>query len=236
VSTYPTANLLVPSLETHANGRYSVITTPNDVKEFYSDGLRHHKAESSNAGWLFRQVLGRCVGLINGEDWRRVRSHLELPLSYRTTVARLEEVLQEAKHYIQNDFMQYVDKSRTSSSAAEPLVVNPVHALQWFPFFHMAQIFYGALSPDDRAELQRIGELRGTVFRHVVQGGVVNRSGVLSRLLQTTASKKADQFLAAWQNYNAKMYEKQLRLNPDAPIVSLWRMTEENRVSSTEVR
>ncbi|KAK8931507.1 Cytochrome P450 monooxygenase sirC [Metarhizium anisopliae] len=105
-----------------------VITTPGDVKQFYSDGHQHRKAESSNAGWLFRQVLGQCVGLLNGRDWRRVRSHIEFPLSYRATMARLDEILHEAHDYLQGDFLQYADKSTQDASC---LIVNPVHALQW---------------------------------------------------------------------------------------------------------
>ncbi|KAB8070356.1 cytochrome P450 monooxygenase GliC2 [Aspergillus leporis] len=212
-----------------------VITSSEDIKSFYSDGHRHQKAESSNAGWLFRQVLGRCVGLINGEDWRHLRSHLENPLSYRATMARRERVFQQARDYIQNDFPRYANDDYISSSSPRHLVVNPVTALQWFPFFHMAEVFYGSLSTSERAELQRIGQLRVEIFREVVQGGVVNRFGFLSRLLQTSASRLADQFLREWRNFNTRIYRRQLHSNEDAPIVSLWGAVEGNRLRATEV-
>jgi hypothetical protein len=150
-------------------------------------------------------------------------------------MARRERVFQQARDYIQNDFPRYANDDYISSSSPRHLVVNPVTALQWFPFFHMAEVFYGSLSTSERAELQRIGQLRVEIFREVVQGGVVNRFGFLSRLLQTSASRLADQFLREWRNFNTRIYRRQLHSNEDAPIVSLWGAVEDNRLRATEV-
>jgi cytochrome P450 len=206
-----------------------VITQPKDVKTFFFDSHTHRKAASSNAGWLFSQVLGECLGLINGERWIQVR-HAFDPFFTRTISAqRLPHIMSAGESYMQDIAQYHLGKE----SASATIVLNAVDAFQRFPFFYVAEIIYGPLQMTEQAALWKLAETHTEIFKHLVRGGI-HRYRV-TKFLSTVTYKKTAHFVKAWREFNIELTQKQLRDGRTSSLTHLMAGVEEGKVTLDEV-
>ncbi|KAF5615423.1 cytochrome P450 monooxygenase monooxygenase [Fusarium sp. NRRL 52700] len=51
-----------------------VLTRPEDVQQVFKDSDKHIKAVNNNSGYILGQLLGKCVGLVSQNEWKRRRT------------------------------------------------------------------------------------------------------------------------------------------------------------------
>lgn len=205
-----------------------VITTPEDVRIFHSDSKEHKKCENGNAGWLFSQLLGDCLGLINGARWTKLRSQVDPAFSHRVTVERLPKTSESAQEYL-NDLGQYgrnVDDEKV-------MVFHAANTFMRFPLFHTANVLYGSMTEASKQEFWAIGQTRLALLRYVIAGGI-HRFKV-SKWVNKSASQELEAFQKRWYEFNYNMYKNALASSPTAPIVSLWQSVLDGTSYKTEI-
>lgn len=206
-----------------------VITRPEDVKAFFFDSHTHQKAASSNAGWLFSQILGDCLGLINGERWSRVRHAFDPFFTRKISAQRLPHIMAAGEGYV-NEVHQY---DLGGKQAASTINLNAVDAFQRFPFFYVAEIIYGPLGITERVELWKLAETHTNIFRRLVQGGIHRYKA--TKFLSTSAYKETAHFVAAWRQFTLELAQKQLREGRTSPLTDLMAEVEDGKVTLNEV-
>jgi hypothetical protein len=213
-------HLLSHDRGTGAEHESSVITKPEHVQAFYKDSHNHIKASDNNAGWLFAELLGSCVGVVSQKRWVRVRAPFEHHFTRPAASQRSLLFLGEARA-----FLQFLRKDKES-------VINVTDDLKYCPFFLVASIFFGPLTTGQRDEMYTIGPLREELFRHAFSGGVNRYS--FARYLPGSALPKLRQFQRLWENF-VKMAYNEAQPSSGSAIVSLWEAVEHGGISKEEV-
>jgi hypothetical protein len=208
---------------------FRVITRPEDVKQFFSDSHTHNKAASSNAGWLFSQILGDCLGLISGDRWVRVRHAFDPFFTPKISAQRLPHVIAAGERYL-DELHSYSLETETSITK---FTVNGVAAFQRFPFFYVAEIIYGPLNVTDRADMWKLAGAHTSVFRHLVQGGIHRYKA--TKFFSTSAYKETSRFLDLWREFNIKLSQRQLQEGCTSPLTELLAAAEQSNVTLDEV-
>ncbi|OQE22156.1 hypothetical protein PENFLA_c013G08698 [Penicillium flavigenum] len=208
-----------------------VLTTPAHAAQFYRTSHRHTKANNNNSGWLFGEVLGVCVGLLSGSDWRRVRQHLEEPFSRPSATRYTARFVTQAQEYIRDD-LQAGSVCLTKIPGA--ISFEPARALQLFPFFTMAEIIFGPLSTSQRKVLVSLAPLREELFKEVIRGGV-NRLSI-APYLPWSGVGLLKIFQKQWQSFveDAYLLAIQDKRAPFLPVVSLWEAWKAGKITERE--
>jgi hypothetical protein len=192
----------------------SVVTKPEDVKKFYSNSAVQ-KSRSSNGGWVFDQLLGDCLGLLNGARWVRLRKVFEAHnFEPRTARARVSDSLTYAHEHVQNLL--------TLTGAKTPklsLTVNAYSSTVKYPFFCTARMLYGDLNDEDRDELWSLGQRRLSLMRFVLRGGIYRSR--LSRFLKPQMRGELDRFRENWLCFNQRMVARSFKKSSQSVICSL---------------
>lgn len=140
------------------------------------------------------QLLGQCVGLISGRNWRAVRALTEVPFRHAAVSIQIE------------DFQRRIDehfRDLHNSSNLKQGLLNPVDDLAILPFRIVADMFYGPLPPELSKQLEDLIPLRTKVFNeHVIRGSL--HRFAWARFLPTTANAELRQFKQAWKEFNHK--------------------------------
>ncbi|QPH11341.1 hypothetical protein C2857_003059 [Epichloe festucae Fl1] len=198
-----------------------VITKPEDVRAFHTDSSSHNKARSSNAGWLFHQLLGSCMGLVNGTRWKKIRSEFGPSFVYSAITQKALDISKDAK--------RYVEKFEDSPS----LTVHVANAVSRFPFFCTANHLYGELSSEEQLELWELGQRNLRIMGHVLSGGLFRFP--IARFLYRSATHDLEIFLNDWTMFNQRMYHARVNNDSQPPIVSLWGKVLDGTLTEGEV-
>ncbi|KAF5867495.1 putative cytochrome p450 oxidoreductase protein [Botrytis fragariae] len=198
---------------------YGVLTSSIDVKEFYSDARVHEKSRSSNGGWYFHQILGDCLGLINGSRHRRLRNIFESHFTRRAVANRCSHM---------NDYSLSFLQSIPPTEGNESSVLHASSAFMKYPLLCTAEIIYGPMEEGERNELWEIGPGRLNLMRYVLS--------YRSFCTGITAIYELSNFKRRWKDFNAKMAEKRGNSLPLTPIVTSWQSIERKEVTENEVK
>ncbi|KAL7929951.1 cytochrome P450 [Trichoderma chlorosporum] len=201
--------------------REIVLTKPEQVQAFYKDSHTHIKASDNNSGWLFEELLGSCVGVVSQKRWIRVRSTFENHFTRPASLQRSSLFLREARVFLQ-----------TMNSDNETILINATDDLKYCPFFMVASIFFGPLSPGQRDEMYMIGPLREALFRDAFTGGI-NRYSV-SKYLPGSAMPKLREFQRLWEGF-VKRSSTEVDLGSGQIISFLWEAVERRDMSKEEL-
>ncbi|TFB01505.1 Cytochrome P450 monooxygenase roqR [Trichoderma ghanense] len=200
--------------------REVVITKPEHVQAFYRDSHTHLKASDNNAGWLFGELLGSCVGVVSQGRWVRVRTPFEHHFIRPAAAQKCSLFISEARAFL-----------RSLKNEVES-VINVTDDLKYCPFFMVASIFFGPLTTAQRNELHSIGPLREELFRHAFSGGV-NRYA-FAKYLPGSALPKLRKFQGLWEGFVKKACHE-ARSSRESAIVSLWEAVEHGDISKEEL-
>ena len=173
-----------------------MITTPEDVKSFFSEPRRRRKAWASNGGWFFAQLLGSCMGLVNGEAWSGLRSQFESSFAHRAIVFQARDIARDAQSYVGN----------LLSSAVPDDPVHVSEAFMKYPFFVTAHALYGPLELHKKEELWSIGLLRAGLMGYVIRGGIFR--SFICQWGSRSALKDLRDFQTRWRDFNASLLLK----------------------------
>jgi cytochrome P450 len=170
------------------------------------------------------QLLGQCVGLISGPEWRDVRGVTEVPFLHKTTPNYLSLVTRVTERYFQN---------LHANGDLNKGLIDPAGDLKLLPFWVIAEIVYGELSVEQEMELTQLVPLREEVFRHVVNGGVVRMWW--SKYLPIEANRAFNEFKTRWLAFNNAAYERAIQLGSEAPIISMYKAAENGTIGKEQL-
>ncbi|KAF2201386.1 cytochrome P450 [Delitschia confertaspora ATCC 74209] len=198
-----------------------VLSRPEDVQNVFKDSDAHSKAVNSNAGWLFGQLLGKCVGLVSGLDWHRVRASMGNEWTYKDTANYLPRISDLTREY----FHELHSKGRLDQG-----LLNPVSDLRMLPFWIVADRIYGTLTPQLRSELESLVPLRESLFLRVLQGGVSRYPW--SQYLPTKTNSDLKEFKSRWARFNDKVHKACKLANKAVPITHMYDCVQKNSMDA----
>ncbi|KAF4427587.1 Cytochrome P450 monooxygenase asaD [Colletotrichum fructicola] len=110
-----------------------VLTRPHQLQEVFKDSDKHSKAPANNSGFYMNQLLGQCLGLISGPDWRAVRGAMEAPFQRNHVASQVENF----RRLVQQHFADL--HAQGESNLANGLL-HPVNDLAMLPFRIIAEM------------------------------------------------------------------------------------------------
>lgn len=169
-------------------------------------------------------MLGQCVGLVSGEDWRKVRANTEVPFQHKTVKNYVFSVQRCVQRYMQD----LHEHGRLSHG-----ILDPAGDMKMLPFFVVAEIIYGELSPDMVADLRRLAPDRESLFKHVIAGGLARYSW--SRFLPTAANHALSDFKQAWLAFNQRALARAKLSNPHPPIADMYAAVHDGGITEEQL-
>ncbi|KAK4184508.1 cytochrome P450 [Podospora australis] len=189
-----------------------VLTQPRMLQPVFKDSDKHSKAPANNSGWYMGQLLGQCVGLISGQNWRALRAVTEVPFGHRAISLRVGDFQQHVASH-------FADLHRKGTMGQGR--IHPAGDMKMLPFWVVAEIFYGrSLSAELKDELRHLAPVRERIFHeHVIQGGLPRFS--MSQYLPTRANAELRAYKQAWKEFNQRAVAFACVSEPDAPIIQM---------------
>ncbi|KAF4537676.1 Cytochrome p450 monooxygenase [Lasiodiplodia theobromae] len=207
-----------------------VLTDPKDVQALYSHASNHTKDKTANIGWLFSQLLGEAIGLINGNRWTKLRKTLDPMFSHKQSLQYLDSFNDSATTYCKNLDQYAVDRS---SSDKQHFTVNASHALMRFPYYEVAKLFFTDLNQHEVDRLWDLGQLFTAVFAGAIDGGI-NRSP-LAKWLNLPSWQRARDYIEQWEAFTREAVQRRVEAGIQDPLVSLWQSAEAGEIDKQEV-
>ncbi|KAH7070903.1 cytochrome P450 [Paraphoma chrysanthemicola] len=200
-----------------------VLTKPNDIEIVFRDSHKHLKANANDSGHYMYQLLGICLGLVSGADWRSLRKATEAPFTRPATDTYVQTVIDHATEHIQS---LHGDKP-------EQWNLRPHSDLRIYPFLALADIIYGKLTPKLKTDLLQIVPGRDSVFAHMMMGGVTRYRW--ATLLPLKPNREMRTFKRVWSRWNDDAYVEALRQvkggRRPAPIVQMYASVADGSIS-----
>lgn len=181
------------------------------MKAVFRDSSLHYKGINNDAGWLMGELLGSCLGLISGAEWRQVRAATGDSFTYHGSAASLSRITGITREHL----MDLGVHGRLAKGK-----LDPVKDLRMLSFWIVADKLYGDLTPGLRSELQSLIPLRENLFKRVIQGGVTRFSW--SGLLPTRNTRDLNLFQERWGRFNDTVYSICQQTKNPATIKSLY--------------
>ena len=157
------------------------------------------------------KVLGQCVGLISGNEWRSVRMAVEHAFLRKNALAHIPIIWRQTESY----FGTLHREGKLNKG-----LIEPAADLKMLPFWVVAEVVYGDLSPEMIRELIELAPLREQLFRYVIEGGLARFSW--SKHLPTKANRSLAGFQVRWKAFNDLAYKRAVALGTNAPIVNMY--------------
>lgn len=203
---------------------FSVLTHPQHLQAVFKDSDKHYKAENNNSGYLMSQLLGQCLGLISRELWRPLRSVAEIPFQHQKMSFQVDMV---SRHVT-----QHFDDLHASGNLGLGRI-NAAQDLKMLPFWIVAEMLYGQIDANMKAELQQLSHLREQLWTRMIQGGHVRWNW--SHYLPTTTNRKLREFQSRWASFNHTAYDHAQRQDPSLPIVALMNSVGDGTINMEQV-
>ncbi len=171
------------------------------------------------------EILGKCLGLISGNDWRKV--HITVAAAFSPSSCSSTSTLSNMTRLINEYFSVLSENTKLNSG-----LLNPAKDLRLLPFWITAEYLYGKLDTDLRNRLQNMIPLADSIFSRVIQGGITRHS--ISRYFPTKTNRSLKSFQAQWSSFNDHLYAKCVVDNPDAPIVHIYKAIETGLITRNQ--
>ncbi|KAI0469850.1 cytochrome P450 monooxygenase GliC2 [Xylariaceae sp. FL0804] len=213
-----------------------VITTPEDLRVFSSDANDHGKPANSNMGWFLGEMLGSCMGLLGGQDWKRLRHIFNPAFTHIAAVSRIDTIEIAARNFVE-DLRPRAEESTArlaDSDGKKPFKLAVVKAFTKFPYFLTAGTIYGPLSDAEERELWSVTEKRLALNPYMFGGGFY-RSEKGAKWFDAPAVRRLRNFNSEWFEYHARMVERRRSRGDKPPIVSYWEEYETGNMNLKEL-
>jgi hypothetical protein len=217
-----------------------VITTPEDLRIFHSDSEKHCKPLYGNFGWFAGQVLGRCLGLLEGNEWRDKRQIFEIPFRYTAVTAQIDVTEKAAKNFVDGlpslVSTNGADDKRINAderSDKKTFTLHAVSAFMKFPFYLTAHILYGELTKEEEQELWELAEKHMALLPFMVIGGPYRFKA--GKWIDPGAYRKLREYTEGWRDCNERMVKRRRAQGIDVPVVSYWDEYQAGKFTLTDV-
>jgi cytochrome P450 len=188
----------------------SVLTKPEHIKLVFRDSDQHYKAVDNNSGFFMRQILGQCVGLISGAQWRAAKGVVEPPFLHKSMQSYISLVQRQTVEYFQT-----LEKKENFLNG----LLDPVGDVKMLPFWIIANIIYGDLSQELQETLRKLAPQREALFMFVIRGGLTRFW--LSQFLPLEANRKLKEFNDDWASFNGSAYRHAKALGVETPFTAM---------------
>ena len=213
----------------------SVITTPDALKHFSSDANDHPKTPNVNLGWFVGELLGQAMGLLYGQDWKRLRKIFDPAFTHSAAVARVDVIDGAARKYVEGLHLLADKAPETNGEKDGKSFSLPVlKAFTKFPYFLTASTIYGPMTEAEERDLWSVTEKRIALNQYWISGGPY-RVKFLAKLFDAGAVKHLKEFNMEWHEYNARMVEVRRARGQTAPIITYWEEYEKGNMAMIEV-
>lgn len=202
----------------------SVLTHPKQLKEVFKDSDKHFKAVGNNSGYLMNQILGQCLGLVSGNDWRNLHSITKGAFTRTASMGYVSLVQRRIKSYFEE-----LQSSKTLSKG----LLDPAEDLKLLPFLVVAEVIYGKLSPELESKLRQMAPRREALFKHVISGGLARFA--FSKYLPMKANRALAEFRAEWHALNRMAYNIAVSAASDALIISLYAAVDAGKITHEQM-
>lgn len=153
----------------------------------------HLKAPNADSGCYMQWILGRCLGLLSGKQWKTLKSAVAPTFQLRAVI----DSIPRTRAQISNHFHALEKTGNLRQS-----LIHPAQDLKKIPFLNVAETIYGPLSFDSIAELDGLVPSRERLFMHLMRGGLTRFQ--FSRYLPLAANRELWKFKNAWRKFNDK--------------------------------
>lgn len=205
--------------------RDRVLTQSQDVKSVFKDSDLHTKAVNNDAGWLMGQLLGKCMGLVTGSEWRKSRASVGEHFTFKSTSQFIPRIVEITEAY----FSDLHDDGRLRSHA----LLTPSKDLRLLPFWVVAEYIYGPLTPHARDQLESLIPLRESLFRTVIQGGMTRFKW--GSWLPSPTNRCLQEFKEKWRKLNDDIYEESKRSDRSRVLGHMYESIHESGTSLENV-
>jgi cytochrome P450 len=192
-----------------------VVSTPSAIQAVFKDSDQHSKAKDMGSGYLMSQILGQCVGLLNGATWRAVRKKVDPPFMHSGATTLIPKMIEMTEDHLQALF---------SSRPQNYEQLDPVADLLMLPFYMIATVFYGNLTDDQVKWLNEWTPKREKLFAYALGGGLPRFW--FSKYLPTEANRALIQWKDVWTQFNVEAYNVAKSRNGNVLFVRMWEDTE----------
>ncbi|KAH6671652.1 cytochrome P450 [Halenospora varia] len=208
--------------------KISVLTRPKQVQAVFKDSNLHLKGENFNQGWLCGQILGKCLGILNLDNWTRVRAVCVDIFQHNKSSSHIPFIRERTEK-------QFEMLQSTKPINNKQMTIQPSEDLKILTFQIFCDIIYRDLTEMMEVELRELLKLRESIWLEVTKGGFCRFS--ISQYLPTSTNRKLQKFKRNWENFNDRANQRaiNLGLGNETPIVLLYSALEEGRMFKTEV-
>ncbi|OTB04084.1 hypothetical protein M426DRAFT_321176 [Hypoxylon sp. CI-4A] len=197
-----------------------VVKDAADVEAIFKDSDKHSKATNNDAGWLMGELLGKCLGLISGTEYRKLKDITNLSFTHKRASTYLTRIEKITEHHFENVF---------TAARMQHGTIDPVADLRKLPFWIVADIIYGdQLSAELKGRLERLTKLRESLWTRMIQGGLTRSSW--SQYLPTKTIGNLKKFKEEWARFNQEAYENCKLTKAQAAIVHMYEGVEDGSV------
>lgn len=191
-----------------------VVSTPSAIRAVFGDSDQHSKAPNMGSGYLMSEILGQCVGLLNGDAWRHVRRKIDPPFTHTGAETLIPKMIDMTEAHLGAFFA-----SRSQNNEQ----IDPVADLLMLPFLMIATVFYGDLTDGQVRWLNEWTPRREKLFAYALGGGLPRFA--MSRYLWTDANRLLKQWKEVWTQFNIDAYQIAKRKNGNVLFVKMWEET-----------
>lgn len=184
-----------------------------------------------NLGWFAGELLGQAMGLLYGQDWKRLRKIFDPAFTHSAAVARIDVVDRAARKYVAG-LPQMAEGGKPEAGSFSLPVLK---TFTKFPYFLTASAIYGPMTEQEEEDLWRVTEKRIALNPYWIVGGPY-RSETLTKWYDGVAVKRLREFNDGWREYNARMVEVRRARGERPPIITYWEEVEKGNMSMVEVR
>lgn len=208
---------------THTNP-FSVMRSPEDISCFFADSDKHTKAMNNNSGWLMGTLLGRCLGLISGKPYQKLKEATAPRFTHKIATSYLPQIERITKDYMQ-ELSEELPKKKH--------LMDPVQDLKYLPFWILVAILYGDINPQMKIKLKGLAVLREKLWARMIQGGAPRFS--IFRFLPAQITKELMEFKQEWRSLNRSAYEACVLADEGAAIMDMYAEVKRGVVDEEEM-
>ncbi|KAK2054711.1 cytochrome P450 [Colletotrichum caudatum] len=203
-----------------------VLTEPGQLSAVFRDSDKHTKAPANNSGAYMDRLLGQCVGLISGQDWRRVRGAVEGPFGFHAASSPAASA--SIERLVERHFEELSQTERVRNG-----ILHPAEDLKMLPFWVVCEALYGRLPDNLVGELRSMAPLREGLFRHVVRGGLARFRW--ASWLPTLANAEMEEFQRRWRAFNESAYTFAKGQGGKVPVVDMYERMQTGHVTDKQL-
>ncbi|KAK8162603.1 cytochrome P450 monooxygenase GliC2 [Phyllosticta citrichinensis] len=207
-----------------------VITTPEDVANFFSDASQHRKTFTTRGGWALTNVMGHAVGFISGDRWREVRKSVDPLLTNTIAMRQMGQINQSGQEFVETIRESRID---SGSDTDKSFVIDAAKTLMPFPLMETSRVLFGDMSAAEKKELWDIGQIFMLISITTLKAGLARRRP--TRMMYTPFQYGIGlEYSKRWKAWNMMMRSARFD-RPELPIMKLWRDVALGRITEDEL-